>query len=159
MKLGCYEDKEPLLWECNMSEVAKKARTTRRKKYGSKGFGRDISEEERKWKQAAKKSHRTGKNAVTFTKVRLNKLGWRYVEFKSRKGYPQKGVIDLVATKLDRKKADKLHLILFQVKGGSARIKNSEKVRLKAAVKKVQVTFNWARKPKNHVIFYREPTD
>ena len=110
-----------------------------------------------KWQIAQKKAHQTEKNALTFTKCRLNKLGWRYVDFQSKKGYPRTGIIDLVAVKLDRQNPDKLKVVLFQVKGGSARIKSKDKARLRRAVSKVEVSFNWAEKPRKSVIFAFEP--
>jgi len=112
-----------------------------------------------KWRLAQKKAHETEKNALTFTKYRLNKLGWRYVDFQSKKGYPRTGIIDLVAVKLDKKDPDKLKVMLFQVKGGSARITEKEKKRLRDAVKKVEVSYNWAEKPEKSVEFHREPSD
>jgi hypothetical protein len=115
--------------------------------------------ETRKWREAARKAHETEKNALTFTKYRLNELGWRYVDFQSRKGYPRTGIIDLVAVKLDRKAPDKLKVILFQVKGGSARINKKQKARLKEAIKKVEVASDWAEKPEKSVMFNWEPTD
>lgn len=96
-----------------------------------------LSKRERFWAEnaknvlsgsvAQKKAHRTEKNALTFTKYRLNKLGWRYIDFQSKRGYPRTGIIDLVAVKLDKKDPDKLKIILFQVKGGTARIKEEHK--------------------------------
>ena len=93
-----------------------------------------MTNERQKWLSAQRKAHKTGKNAVTFTKVRLDKLGWRYVEFKSKKGYPRDGIIDLVAVKLDRTDHDKLKVTLFQVKGGSAQITEKHKAKLKEAL-------------------------
>jgi hypothetical protein len=118
-----------------------------------------LSSEQRKWEHAQKKAQKTGKNALTFAKVHLSDLGWKHVEFKSKKGYPRTGIIDLVAVKLDRKDPDKLKVVLFQVKGGSARMKEEEKARLKKAVKKVEVAFNWAEKPGKSVQFDWEPTN
>lgn len=112
-----------------------------------------------KWRIAQKKAHRTEKNALTFTKVRLNELGWRYVDFQSRGGYPRTGIIDLVAVKLDKKDPDKLKVILFQIKGGSARIKEKERRRLRDATKKVEIYYNWAEKPRGSVEFDWEPID
>lgn len=43
--------------------------------------------------------------------------------------------------------------MLFQVKGGSARIGKEEKVRLENAVKKVEITCNWSEKPDKSVKF------
>ena len=123
-----------------MSEPAEKAWVTRRKR------------------QVQRKAHRTEKEALKFTKVRLNKLGWRCIDFQSRKGYARPGIIDLVAMSLDKKDQDKLKVILFQVKGGSARISEKEKKKLEEAVKKVEIAFNWAEKPEKSVRFAWEPT-
>jgi len=106
-----------------------------------------------KWQQAQKKAHKTEKNALTFTKYRLNKNGWKYIDFQSRRGYPRTGIIDLICVKLDRKDCDKLKIMLFQVKGGSARIGKKEKTRLENAVKKVEITCNWSEKPDKSVKF------
>lgn len=111
------------------------------------------SKELHKWQHAQKKAHKTEKNALTFTKYRLNKLGWRYVDFQSKRGYPRTGIIDLVAVKLDRKDPDKLRIILFQVKGGSARISKTQKARLQNALEKAEVNCNWAEKPGKSVEF------
>jgi len=116
-------------------------------------------EERAKWRKAQLKAHKTDKNAMTFTKVRLNKLGWKYVEFKSKKGFPRDGIVDLVAFKIDKKDHDKLRMILFQIKGGAGKVKEEEKKRLEEAVKKVDVSFDWAEKPQSKVIFGWEPTD
>lgn len=80
-----------------------------------------------KWRRAQKKAHITEKNALIFTKYRLNQLGWRYVDFQSKRGYPRTGIIDLVAMKLDKKDPDKLEIILFQVKGGMQELKKKIK--------------------------------
>lgn len=117
------------------------------------------SEDAHKWRYAQKKARRTEKNALTFTKYRLNKLGWRYIDFQSKKGYPRTGIIDLVAVKLDKRDPDKLKVILFQVKGGSARVGDKEKTRLKDAIKKVEISCNWAEKPQKSVKFAWDPTD
>jgi len=118
-----------------------------------------MSKELRKWRKAQRKAHRTEQNALTFSKVRLNKLGWRYIDFQSRKGYPRTGIIDLVAVRLDKRDQDKLKVILFQVKGGSAKISEDQKKRLEEAIKKVEIAFNWAEKPEKSVQFAWEPTD
>jgi hypothetical protein len=62
----------------------------------------------------------------------------------------------LVAFKLDRTDSDKLKIMLFQVKGGSARITEEEITRLKKATKKIEVDFNWSEKPEKLVSFGRE---
>jgi len=114
----------------------------------------------RKWKKAQKQSVVTAKNAMTFAKVELNRQGWKYAEFKSKKGFPRTGIVDLVALKIDRKDPDKINVILFQVKGGKAnRISEDERRRLLKAVRKVEVTFNCCEKPEKTPIFNWEPTD
>jgi hypothetical protein len=112
----------------------------------------------RKWQEAQKKAHKTDKNARTFTKYQLNKRGWKYIDFESKKGFPRDGIIDMIAVKLDKQDHDKLKLILFQVKGGSAKIDKEQIVRLKNAVKKVEVTCNWSEKPGKSVEF-AQPID
>jgi len=129
-----------------MSGAGEKSWITRRK---------NEKKEQQKWIKAKGIADRTGKNAMTFTKYRLNEKNWRYVDFQSKKGFPRTGIIDLIAVKLDRKDPDKLKIMLLQVKGGSARIKEEEKIRLRNAVKKVQVTYNWAEKPDKSVEFER----
>lgn len=108
-----------------------------------------------KWRQAQLRAHRTEKNALTFTKYQLDRKGWKYIDFQSKRGYPRTGIIDLVALKLDGKDSDKLKIMLFQVKGGSAKITVKEQRRLKNAVKKVKVTYNWSEKPEKSVKFER----
>lgn len=105
------------------------------------------------------KVHRSEKNAVLFTKYNLRKLGWRSLDFQSKKGRARTGIVDLIAVKLDRKDADILKMILFQVKGGSARITEDEKKRLETSVKKVEVTFNWTEKPMKSITFGWKPSD
>jgi hypothetical protein len=106
-----------------------------------------------KWQEAQKKAHKTEKNALTFTKYQLNKKGWKYIDFQSKRGFPRTGIIDLIAVKLDRKDCDKLKITLFQVKGGSARISKEEQARLRNAIKKVKITYNWSEKPDKSVKF------
>jgi len=108
------------------------------------------------WKAAQKKAHKTSKNAKTFTKVKLNKKGYRYVDFDTRKRHEYKGIVDLVAVKRDNKNPDNLEIILFQIKGGSARIKPNEIERLKKAVTNLKVSWNTAEKPHQKVILGKE---
>jgi hypothetical protein len=112
-----------------------------------------------KMKNAAKKAHKTEKNALLFTKYKLGQNGWKYHDFQSKKGYARDGITDLIAFKLDRKDHDKLKIILFQVKGGSSRLDEKEIVRLGKACKNVEVASNTAEKPEKSVKFGWEPTD
>ena len=107
----------------------------------------------RKWREAARKAHRTGKNAKTFTKYFLAKGGYRYMDLDSKKGYEYKGIVDLVAVKRDTKDPDLLTIVLFQVKGGRARTTRREERRLRKAVRRISVLWNVAEKPKKAVKF------
>ena len=71
----------------------------------------------------------------------------------SRKGYEYKGIVDLIAIKRDKKNPDFLKVILFQVKGGSARVSKSEIDRLRRAARRIKVGWNVAEKPTRSVRF------
>jgi len=118
-----------------------------------------MSDGSNKMKNAAKKAHKTDLNALLFTKYKLGKFGWKFHDFQSKKRYARTGIIDLIAFKLDKKDPDKLKIILFQVKGGSAKLDGNQISRLREACKKVEVAYNCATKPATTVIFDWEPTD
>jgi len=107
----------------------------------------------RKWRRAAKLAHATGKNAKTFTKYFLGKRGYRSMSLDSRKGYEYKGIVDLVAVKRDKKDPDLLTIVLFQVKGGGARVTPNEITRLREAKRRLKIHWNVAEKPKKAVRF------
>jgi hypothetical protein len=48
-------------------------------------------------------------------------LGWKCLSLDSKSGYEYKGVVDTLAVRRDKEDPDKLHAMLLQVKGGSAR--------------------------------------
>jgi hypothetical protein len=64
-----------------------------------------------------------------------------------------------MAIKLDKSDADKLKIMLLQMKGGSSKVEDYEKIRLEKAIKKIEVAFNWAEKPAKTVLFDWQPTD
>ncbi|MGB9774574.1 MAG: restriction endonuclease [Bacteroidota bacterium] len=107
----------------------------------------------RKWRRASQLAHQRAKNAKTFAKYVLAQKGYRVLSFDSRKGYEYVGVVDLLAVKRDRKDPDKLHVILIQVKGGSAKVTLEEIRRLRKAVDKIEVSWNVAEKPFKQVRF------
>jgi hypothetical protein len=107
----------------------------------------------RKWRRAAQRAHRSGQNAKTFTKYFLAKKGYKSLSLDSRKGYEYKGVVDLIAVKRDKKNPDILRLILFQVKGGEARVSAGEIHRLQQAARRIRVGWNIAEKPSRSVKF------
>lgn len=109
----------------------------------------------RKWRRASERAHARARNAKTFTRYLLGKKGYKTVSLDSRRGYEYIGVVDLVAVKRDRKNPDILNLVLFQVKGGKARLTKQELNRLKQAVRNVRVDWNAAEKPGKSVKFRR----
>jgi hypothetical protein len=109
----------------------------------------------KKWRRASERAHARARNAKTFTKYLLGKKGYKTLSLDSRKGYEYIGVVGLIAAKRDRKDPDILHLVLFQVKGGSARLSKEELNRLKQAVRNIKVYWNVAEKPGKSVKFRR----
>ena len=107
----------------------------------------------KKWRRASTLAHKRCKDAKTFTKYALGKIGFKCVNLDSKKGYEYKGAVDLVAVKRDRKDSDKLNIVFVQVKGGTAKVSLKEITRLKKAVKKACISWNVAEKPKNKVMF------
>jgi hypothetical protein len=107
----------------------------------------------RKWRDAARKAHHTGKNAKTFTKYFLGKGGYKYMSLDSKKGYEYIGVVDLIAVKREKKDPDLLTIVLFQVKGGGARVSLNEINRLRKAARRAKIQWNVAEKPKKQVTF------
>lgn len=107
----------------------------------------------RKWRRAARRAHRSGQNAKTFTKYFLAKKGYKSLSLDSRSGYEYKGVVDLIAVKRDKKDPDILELVLIQVKGGKARVSLQEIDRLRQAARRIKVGWNIAEKPNRSVGF------
>jgi len=107
----------------------------------------------RKWRRAAQRAHLSGQNAKTFTKYFLAKKGYKSLSLDSRKGYEYKGVVDLIAVKRNKNNPDMLQLVLFQVKGGRARVSEEEIKRLRQAARRIRVGWNIAEKPKRSVKF------
>ena len=102
------------------------------------------------------KVHKSYLNCRIHTKVALTKKGYKSITFESKRGYEFKGINDLVAIKRNNKKPDELKIVLFQLKGGSARISKAEIERLKKAVKKVKISWNVAEKKGRSVKFYEK---
>jgi hypothetical protein len=87
------------------------------------------------------------------TKYFLAKGGYRYMDLDSKAGHEYKGIVDLIAVKRDTKDPDLLTIVLFQVKGGSARTSRREEKRLRKAARRITVLWNVAEKPKKAVKF------
>ena len=107
----------------------------------------------RKWRCAAEMAHKSGQNAKTFTKYFLAKRGYKCLDLDSRRGYEYKGVVDLLAVKRHKSDPDVLHIVLFQVKGGSARVTEKEVQRLSKAARRLKVDWNITEKPGKSVRF------
>lgn len=107
----------------------------------------------KKWRAASKKAHQTSKSAKTFTKYFLSKGGYKSMDLDTKKGYEYKGIVDLIAVKRDKKDPDVLTIVLFQVKGGGARMTDHEIARLRKAVSRIRVQWNVAEKPGKTVKF------
>ena len=113
----------------------------------------------KKPKAAQKKALATRKKVMTLTKARLDKLGWKSVELKSKTGAPAKGIVDLMAIRLDGRDKDLVKVILFKVKvGKNNRVDDADKKRLEEAAYKLDVAVNWAEKPEKKIKFGWEPT-
>jgi hypothetical protein len=69
------------------------------------------------------------------------KKGWKIAFFEGKTGAPRTGIIDAVAFRLARGKADKLELRLIQLKGGRAGVTGKEIGRLKNAALGASVTW------------------
>jgi hypothetical protein len=89
------------------------------------------------WKAAQKKAAKTGRWAVTMTKVRIRRVAsrtrWQLVTFLGKAGRESIGVVDVLAVRKHHgnpiagtKRGDALEIILIQVKGGSAAMPTSE---------------------------------
>jgi cytochrome c5 len=70
--------------------------------------------------------------------------GWKVAFFEGATGSPRTGIIDAVAFRIAKGKADVLDLRLIQLKGGKAGMSGPEIVRLKKAVGTVFVDWHIA---------------
>jgi hypothetical protein len=105
------------------------------------------------WKRAQTQAARTGKWAVTMTKVRirrvLSRTRWQLVTFLGKAGRESTGVVDLLAARKDHgepirgtKRGDVLQIILIQVKGGSAAMPTIEDgKRLRVVAKRLHARY------------------
>lgn len=78
------------------------------------------------------------------------------MDLDSRRGYEYKGVVDLLAVKRHKSDPDVLHIVLLQVKGGSARVTEEEIQRLSNATRRLKVDWNVTEKPNKSVIFRKK---
>lgn len=109
----------------------------------------------RRHRRAAFLAFSRARNAKTFAKYELTKRGFRHISFESRKGHEYKGIVDLVAVRRAKNNPDHLHVMILQVKGGSARVTPVEIDRLRETVRTLQVSWNVVHKPKRTVEFMK----
>jgi hypothetical protein len=121
------------------------------------------------WHKAWEKARKTGRWAVTMTKVRARKVAartrWHFVTFLGPKHGESVGIIDLVAIRRDHalgqaglKRGDLFELVLIQVKGGAAplpSLNEVERLRLVGAVYKAKAILLAQWKPGKQAVFYR----
>jgi hypothetical protein len=83
------------------------------------------------WKAAQQKAAKTGRWAITMTKLLITKLKakttWKLITFGGKKGGESVGIVDLIAIRKDHhkgidglKRGDIFEIMLIQVKGGGA---------------------------------------
>jgi len=116
----------------------------------------------------------SGKAFVTHTKSidavarELKKKGWYPLPFikinKKWKYMPEHGIVDLIAIRLRptkiKKKMDKLQIVLFQLKAGSAREPTlNQRRRLEEAVKMIEIGYDYIRYKNGKVKFRWEPEE
>lgn len=90
---------------------------------------------------AWEKAHAAEAASKAALKSYCNKHGWKVAFFEGKTGAPRTGIIDAVAFRIARGKADVLDLRLVQLKGGKAGVSGPEIARLKKAAETVEV--NW----------------
>ena len=77
------------------------------------------------------------------------------MDLDCRRGYDNKGVVDLLFVRRHKSDPNLLHIPLLEVKGGTARVNEKEIRRLSTAVRRLKVDWNGAEKPKRSVRFRR----
>jgi len=73
------------------------------------------------WQRAAQRALYTHKVSIRRVKAKLTRMGWQCCTFQTRRKHPLTGIVDLVAIRRNTKNPDRLQVVLFQVKGGSAK--------------------------------------
>jgi hypothetical protein len=92
------------------------------------------------WRVAQQRAAKTGKWAVTMTKVRIRKTiartRWQLITFVGPRGGESVGIIDLMAIRKNHspgrtglKRGDLFEIVLIQVKGGAAPFPSSDDVK------------------------------
>ena len=107
----------------------------------------------KKDKQTQAKVFKSARNAKTFTKYKLHKMGYRYLDFDRPSGYEWQGIGDIVAVRRGRKNPDKFEILIIEVKGGKSKIRPEHMRRLRAAVARAKIDWNVAEKPGKSVTF------
>jgi hypothetical protein len=97
-----------------------------------------------KMRLAAKKALYTHKVSIAKVKAKLKKMGWESVAFQTKKKNPLTGIVDLVAIRRSKRNPNRLQIVFFQVKGGSARLTKKERIRLQRSIKTFEIGYDYA---------------
>ncbi len=92
------------------------------------------------WTAAQKSAVRTGKWAVTMTKVRIalhkSKTKWQLVTFNGPEGGESVGIVDMMAVRKNHarceppgKRGDLFEIVLIQIKGGGAAFPSIDEIK------------------------------
>jgi len=101
-------------------------------------------EKRKDYERRFRKAKKTEKAAKLFTKYRLTKMGYHCVTLESKKGYESTGIVDAIAVrKLFKEDADKVEIVLLQVKGNVS-VTEREMQRLRKAREKVMIKYGIA---------------
>jgi hypothetical protein len=113
------------------------------------------------WEKAADKARRTHKMSISRVKARLTSMGWECCTFQTKRKNPKKGIVDLVALRRSKANRDRLQVVLFQVKGGSARFPDEkDRTRLQRAPGMLEVGYDYVMYKKGKPIwFWIEPSE
>ena len=106
--------------------------------------------------QTALKAWKTRRVRAAFKKARTaeaaskkalrshcKRRGWRVAFFEGATGSPRTGIVDAIAFRIDRHKADQLDIRLIQLKGGRAGASGREIARLKQAAIDARAKLDW----------------
>ena len=93
----------------------------------------------RRHKSAFIKAHAAAAASKAALEAYCTEHGWKVAFFEGATGAPRTGIVDAVAFRIARGKADVLEVRLIQLKGGKAGVSGREIARLKQATAKANV--------------------
>ena len=96
-------------------------------------------------KKAPYKALHTHKVSISRVKAKLKLMKWECCTFQTKRKHPLRGIVDLVAIRRSKANPDRLQIVLFQVKGGSARFPDKkDRRRLQRAPKILEIGYDYA---------------